>query len=136
MIDEQGGYIARRPRHQTAGSPDVRVLVERGEGEDPTRASAELLDLSRTGIRLRTAASLAVDESLTVEIRDESSGLQLTRPATVRWTSPEPDGKWSVGCLFAEQVDWPTLGELFLNDVLSTERSGNDECRAPSGNDA
>ena len=83
---------------------------------------AELLDLSRSGVRLRVAADLKVQEPITLRLHDEPSGLRLTRSATVRWKRPEQGDLWLVGCLFDEHVEWEMLGELFLNEVLSTGR--------------
>ena len=122
MLNNEGGFISRRPRHQAAGSPAVRVRVERADGEEPVSIEAELLDLSRSGVRLRVAADLKIQEPITVQLYDESSGLRLTRRAKVRWRRPEQGEITSVGCLFEEQVEWEMLGELFLNEVLSTAR--------------
>jgi hypothetical protein len=124
MTDHDGGYVARRPRHQATDSEGPRVQVERGDGKQPGPIDAELLDLSRSGARLRIAAPLKVGETITLRLVDEKSGVELTRPSTVRWQRAEDDEIWSIGCMFAEHVEWETLGELFLNQILSTERPG------------
>jgi len=121
MLDHEGGYIARRPRHRAAGSAGVRVRVERRPGSVPGTIDAELVDLSRSGIRLRAAVPLAVEESITVRLHHDVSGVGLTRAGTVRWRSRDQCGTWSVGCVFPQPLDWETLGELFLNQVLSTD---------------
>jgi hypothetical protein len=121
MTGHDGGYVSRRPRHQSAGSAGPRVQVERGPGREPSPIDAELLDLSRGGTRLRVAAPLKVGEAITVRLVDEKSGVELTRPSTVRWQRAEDDQTWTVGCMFTQQVEWETLGELFLNNLLSTD---------------
>jgi len=122
MLDSPGGYIARRPRHQAAHPAGLEVRIERSPEGGSESVEVELLDLSRSGVRLRTPARLAIGESVTVLLRDEESGLRLTRSATVRWTSADRGGTWSAGCLFSQPVGWETLGELFLNGFLSTDR--------------
>jgi hypothetical protein len=115
------GYVPRRPRHQSAGTAGVRVEVERGPPSAPEPIEVELVDLSRKGMRVRAAVSLSVGETITVRLHDETTGLGLERRATVRWSDPRQQGTWWIGCEFFERVDWETLGELFLNDVLSTD---------------
>ncbi len=78
----------------------------------------ELIDLSRHGVRLRTKIRLSQQESITVRLRDDKAAVDLAIPGTVRWQRPEQDGTWSLGCALARQVDWETLGELFLGNVL------------------
>ena len=121
MGDQGPTYVARRPRHQAAGSATLRVTVDRASGSVPGSVEVELVDLSRTGGRLRSPVPLSEAEAITVRIHDESSGLWLRRLAAVRWTRPEGGDTWSIGCQFSQPVDWETLGELFLGEILSRE---------------
>ena len=122
MVDSPGGYISRRPRHRAALPAGLQVRIERVRESVSESVEVELLDLSRTGVRLRTPVPLAVGESITMRLQKEESGLRLTRSGTVRWTSVDQGGTWSAGCLFSQPVDWEELGELFLSGVLSTDR--------------
>ena len=114
-------YVARRPRHQGAGLATLGVHVERAPGSVPGSIEAELVDLSRTGVRLRSTVPLAEAEAITVRLHDEQSRLRLTRSGTVRWARPDRGDTWSIGCQFSQSVDWETLGELFLDELLSQE---------------
>jgi len=114
-------YVARRPRHQTGDVAPLRVEVERAPGSVPGSIDVELLDLSRTGVRLRSPVPLAEAEAITVRLHDDRSRPRLTRSGTVRWTRPDRDDTWSIGCQFSQSVDWETLGELFLAEFLSQE---------------
>ena len=109
-----------------AREPGVSVVVERVAPSPSEPIGVELIDLSRGGVRFRAAVPLSVGETITVRIHDAKSGLNLERRGTVRWAKPHRQGTWSIGCQFFERVDWETLGELFLSDVLSTgpPRSG------------
>lgn len=115
------GYVARRPRHQSAGTAGVRVEVQRVAPSSPAWIEVELVDLSREGVRVRAAVPLSVGETITVRLHDQAAALGLERQATVRWREPHQQGTWSIGCEFFERMDWETLGELFLNEVLSTD---------------
>jgi len=77
-----------------------------------------MVDLSRHGVRLQVTVPLTTEDPITVRLREESSGIDLTLPATVQWQNPEGDRKWSLGCLFDQPMEWETLGELFLNELL------------------
>lgn len=114
-------YIARRPRHQANGSAVLGLKVERSDSSVPELLDAELLDLSRSGIRFRAAAPLSVGESVRVRLAHDASGLLLVRSATVQWIGGDREGARSVGCHFDRPVEWETLGEFFLNGILSTD---------------
>ena len=120
MPDDCSNYSARSPRHQATGTAALEVEVERSSGDNPI-VGGELVDLSRNGFRLRTTIPLAVNESVTVRFCHAESELDLALPSTVRWQRPEVGEKWLVGFETERQVDWETLGELFLNDILHVD---------------
>ena len=127
----KNGYVARRPRHLAAATVGVRVVVERVAPSQSEPVEVELLDLSRQGIRVRAAVPISVGETVTLRLHDENSGLGLTRRCAVRWRHPDRPGTWVIGCEFFERVEWETLGELFLNDVLSTDPPSSGAAGAP-----
>jgi hypothetical protein len=85
------------------------------------------MDLSREGFRLRVAQPLEIGEALWLDLFEETSGFSLTLPATVRWRLEEPDGRWLLGCRSKRQLEWETLGELFLSKVLLAESRKPDD---------
>jgi hypothetical protein len=122
MDDKPESYHARRPRHQATDPTAHRLRIERGPGNTPRSIEATLLDLSSTGAQLRVPVPLEVAEAITLHLRPEASQLPITRSGTVRWARRDDQGDWLVGCLLDRQLDWETLGELFLEGVLSTDR--------------
>ncbi len=128
MPDDCSNYSARSPRHQSTGTAALEVEVERSSRESPI-VGGELVDLSRSGFRLRTTGPLAVNESVTVRFRHAESELDLALPSTVRWQRPEAGEKWLVGFESERQVDWETLGELFLNDILNVDEPSPPDSR-------
>ena len=112
-------YDLRRPRHEAATGFDVEV--ERSAGNLPGPVHAELINLSRGGYQLRTPVPLEVDESITLKLHHERSGLRLILPGTVRWTRSGDEATWLQGCQTSCEIAWETLGDLFLNGILGTD---------------
>ena len=111
-------YVSRRPRHQAATTPGLRVQVKRSASDAPDWCDAELSNLSRDGFQLRAAWPLAVGDSIVVRICVQAAGIDLAVEAEVRWRQPEEPGLWMIGCRLLDPVQWETLGELFLSGVL------------------
>jgi hypothetical protein len=120
MSANTAGYLARQPRHPALPTDGLRVYVERSAGNGPSELEAELLDLSRHGLRIGTSLPLDAKEAVTVHIEHQPSGTRLVLPAVVRWQRGAED-VWSAGCQLDEPLAFETLGELFLNDILAVE---------------
>ncbi|MEE8451717.1 MAG: PilZ domain-containing protein [Thermoguttaceae bacterium] len=123
MTDEYWNHVARKPRHQAAGAPGLSVQVKRNAAATSVPLRAELLDLSRSGVLLRLAGSLRTGEPIVICIEDEASHIDLTLSAVVRWCKCEEDGRRLVGCESDYPLQWETLGELFLSDILTADGS-------------
>ena len=114
-------FVARSPRHKMAEESAVRVELGRSASDLPTVPEATIVDFSRNGLQLRLTAPLVEQEAISVRLEDERSGMDLTLSGIVRWQRREDDDAWLVGCHCDEELDWETLGELFLNEVLVRE---------------
>ena len=123
MASDFSRYVLRRPRHPATGDLGFPVAVRRSAPDSPGPIDAGLVDLSREGFRVRSDVPLEIGESLFMDLFEETSGLRLTLPGTVRWRLAEGDGRWLLGCQSKRQLDWETLGELFLNKVLLADDS-------------
>jgi hypothetical protein len=119
----------RRPRHEAASAMEVVVEIERAAGALPAVVAAELLDLSRRGVRLGSAVALSEGEPLTICLRAAEAALDLPLTGVVRWRKQEASNRWLYGCEFKEELPLETLGEFFLCGILSTQSP------APSGPD-
>jgi hypothetical protein len=120
MPAENRNLHGRRPRYPSTGRKAVHVEIERAAGETPAAVQAELENLSRNGLQLRTPCALGSKEAIKVRIRVEETGFDLTVCAFVRWQRRDGDG-WLAGCRADQAIDWEPLGELFLDEVLATE---------------
>ena len=117
MPADYWNHVVRSPRHVADDAQSAEVRVAQASGKV---VEAELRDLSRQGCQLRVPVPMAVGEPMIVWIEHSESNLQLTIEGTARWQRPH-DGNWLVGCQAAQEIDWESLGELFLSGILSTE---------------
>lgn len=120
MASSSSDYYPHPPRYPVADSAGLHVEVER-LGEISQVLQATLVDMSRNGFCLQVPAPLVREEPIVLRLCHQASGMALTVSATVRWHKKQNEGTWSIGCLAAEQIAWETLGELFLNGILSRE---------------
>lgn len=79
--------------------------------------------------------ALAAGERIVVRLRHGASGLQLDMAGAVDWQRQDADGQWIVGCRFAEELDWETLGEMFLSGILDTTPRQSDSASPSSSAD-
>ena len=110
-------YVGRSPRHQA----ETEVEIERAAGTSPVRLSADLVDFSRQGARLRAESLLVENEPIVILLRNASIGLDLAFPGAVRWCGQQDGSRRLYGCQFKEEVPLETLGELFLAGILSVQ---------------
>lgn len=114
-------YIARNPRHLAAEEGGFTCRVERDEEQTPREVEGQLADLSRTGVQLTVAEPLEIGEAAMLQLGDPDSPASLRRGAVLRWQQPAGEGAWSLGFEFRREVEWETLGEFFLGNILSTD---------------
>ncbi len=120
MTDNLSQYVARNTRHYPSDGAELAIEVRRSAGT-PRSVDAQLLDFSRDGFRLQLPSPLVVNESVEVQMRDLNSTFDVTMEATVKWQRTENGDAWLVGLRFEEQADWETMGELFLNGILTMD---------------
>ncbi len=121
MIWDYSQYVLRKPRHAAADESGHRVFITCVRDETTESQPADLLDLSRDGFCLRTAAPLTLGALVTVDLRQEVCGFAVTLQGEVRWQREQDDGTYLLGCQTEQPLDWETLGELFLSNVLTVE---------------
>jgi hypothetical protein len=132
MQPEPWNFVGRKPRHQVADASLLNVRLDRGGACSPASLTAELIDFARNGAQLRIAGgpeltSLAKEEAVVLSLHSQKMEFDIRLPGKIRWQHAEGPGMWLVGCEFDEEVSLETLGELFLNEILSDGRSEPDE---------
>lgn len=118
MTSDFAAFSARQPRHETTDPTRLKVEFRRESNAATEPLQAQLVDLSRQGLQLRVATALDLHESVSVQILDERAGFSICLAGIVRWQKPADDGHHFVGCRFERELDWETMGELFLNEIL------------------
>lgn len=119
MSNNLTDLIARRPRHEATA--EIAAEVTRSSGTARPAIHGAVVDISRDGFCLETSSPLEIGESVVVRLQDADADLDLALSATVRWRRHDDDGTWLIGCQTPEPLDWETLGELFLRELLVAE---------------
>ena len=114
-------FFARRPRHEP-GPAGSRTAYLVDNGKESAWLEAQLLDVSRAGIKLGVEQELAKGTLLTVVVQSADAKCLLRRVCSVRWCKRDGDEllPWHLGVEFPEPLEWEALGELFLHGVLNT----------------
>jgi hypothetical protein len=121
MTSDFAAFEPRQPRHVATAPDRLCVEVEPRSIPKSEPFRAQLVDLSRQGLQLRIPVPLAVHENVSVRIRDDDSGLSISVSGEVRWQRPAEDGHWFVGCRCQQELNWETMGELFLHELLAMD---------------
>ncbi|HVW35895.1 MAG TPA: PilZ domain-containing protein [Pirellulales bacterium] len=132
MQPEPWNFVGRKPRHHVADASQASVRLDCNGSDYGESPPTELIDFARNGAQLRISggaqsACPAAGEKVVLELRSQQAGLDIRLPGTIRWQHAEGPGQWLVGCEFDEEVSLETLGELFLNEILSAGHSEPDE---------
>ena len=118
MSSDPSNFVVRRPRYRATGRVPVVLTIVRASELEPAVVPAELLDVSRHGMRLKLAVPLAMDEPILIRLKEAEGGLERSFRAHVLWRFEEGQDAWIVGCPLEGEIDWEALGELFLHEVL------------------
>jgi hypothetical protein len=85
-------------RHSVSRGRKVSVIVESCRGEETSRIKAELIDISRGGIRLRAESSPMIHEVVTLRFSIPESDADLELDGSICWARPINEKTWGLGC--------------------------------------
>jgi Tfp pilus assembly protein PilZ len=111
-------YILRDPRYVIAEGQQTFVELRRDDDPAAPPISSLLVDMSRKGMQILADVSLEIGEKITVFLREPSAELEVQLSGKVQWQRGTDDQQFVIGCQFDEDVNWETLGELFLSGIL------------------
>jgi len=94
-------YVPRAPRFHVNDSRDAVVTITRTEEDDHQTLSAELVDISQYGAKIRVPVSLRFEEALQLKIEVAGVELEYLGVASVRHIRALDDENWLVGCAIA-----------------------------------
>ena len=113
----------REPRYQLCDGQVASVVLQRAEGCDPRSVSAQLLDISRNGVKLSVPICLPFEEEVDMRIEIPDLALNLEISATVRWVRPAGDVTWLLGCVFNRELSDRGIAKLTSGMCLDRRRS-------------
>ena len=84
-----------------------------------------IVDISTTGIKLRSSHSFSFHEILILEIPRGDSAESIFVTAEVRWTQPDRNVEetWSTGCIIADEFSADYINEIARKGVLDRRQS-------------
>jgi hypothetical protein len=96
------------------------------EFEDRT-STGELLDLSRSGIRLAVTDTFPQGASIRVKLKVACISRTLEVDAKVCWVSPGTAEGWILGCALKRELEEHWIVDLAVNSILERRRDGRDQ---------
>jgi hypothetical protein len=115
----------RMKRHRLRRGKPIRVTVERQSGSTPEEA--ELLDISRSGMKVAVPIHLALHEAVQLKLEVPDLDTSLSLPATVCWSRPGEGDIWRVGCQFSPPLPESTLAQLAEGGFLQRRQNPREE---------
>lgn len=111
-------FVARNPRHNRGDQHRLQLTVTKDA--EQKHLEAELVDVSRNGICFLTDHPFfSRHDHVHLKLVDPQSDFRMEVNCEIRWQRIEGE-QFSIGCQFDEELSWETLGEMFLNGILST----------------
>ena len=108
MLDRRKNARDRREKNRQSFE-DVRIRLLRGLACDAVPLSGDLIDASRTGVRLRLDEYVEEGEPILVEVHQQET--VLTFSAKVLWTR-ETNDSLQAGCALKAPLTAKQAGEL------------------------
>ena len=104
-------YTPRAQRFQVEDSSEAVVAITRTDEGNQEPLTAELVDVSQFGVKLRVPTNLRFEESLQLHIEVIGTEIEYQGVASVRHIRSLDEGHWVVGCAIAP----PLTDEAFAH---------------------
>ncbi len=88
------------------------VHVQRSSGLPSDECRADLIDISRSGVKLSTDDCLLIGEDVFLTFDVPNTNLGSSVPAKVCWSQPVDGTTWRIGCAFDPPLSEDTLASL------------------------
>jgi hypothetical protein len=117
-------WVEREVRYRVTDDFSLPATVHRtGKSGDET-IQADLLDMSRCGLKISVSTELAFQELVQVHVESDELGLNLTESARVRWIREEPaTNSWTIGCDTEGEIHEDVLEDLVERGLLDRRDS-------------
>jgi hypothetical protein len=104
----------------------IEATVEREDSRGPTVFSAQPLDISEGGIKLRVPVALAFEEPIGLKLSGCDGKLDLILSCRVTWLRRESDSSWQIGCNFVPELPSDALQRMFATGLIERRRFRRD----------
>ncbi len=104
-------FTPRAQRFQVENSSEAVVAITRTDKSNQQPLTAELVDVSQFGVKLRVPTNLRFEESLELHIEVVGTEIEYQGVASVRHIRSLDEGHWVVGCAIAP----PLTDEAFAH---------------------
>jgi hypothetical protein len=114
-------------RHETRypilSEHSCEVQIQRRGKDSDEALEGELIDLSQGGAKLLVSTCLQFSEVIRLIVRIPTLALEIDVTADVRWTRPEGNTSWLVGCSFNPGISEELLHKLAVHSLVERRRS-------------
>lgn len=120
-------------RHDLNENQWIEIMVKRDQEETdadnrPSCVAATIVDISQTGIKIRSEVPFEFHESLVLEVPRTYSDQTLGLIATVRWTQPDEDTEmWMAGCVIADEFPPEYINEIARDGIVDRRNNGREK---------
>jgi hypothetical protein len=113
----------RDDRYYVKNLDKIYATIGRQSGDDLATFSAEPIDISERGMKLRVDVPFQFEESITVILGSSEGQLRLALSGRVTWLRQERDDSWLLGCQFTPKLPPDALEEMFSKGMIERRRS-------------
>jgi hypothetical protein len=110
---------------------DIALNVTLQREKNAEIHDASLLDITNTGIWLRTTAGLLFEETITVRIIVPEIDFEFEFVSQVSWIKPASDGHWRIGCPIQPPISEEMLNQLANLDYIDRRSKPRDQVNLP-----
>jgi hypothetical protein len=117
-MEMTGPFPGREARFPVLVGQSIAVTVERSDDVEPQLIDGELIDVSRSGLKLSMSDAPAVREAVVVRLSVPEIDLDLRIDAKVCWSQPAPRDRWYMGCALNPKLPEQVLTKLAIAGYL------------------
>jgi hypothetical protein len=108
----------------------IAIRVERDEGQRCVPGA--LLELSRSGVRLRVHEPIRHGERIAVALEANGINLRIETEALVCWTQPAQREGWLLCCAFSKSLEDEVISELAVRSIVNRRTESRREISFPA----
>lgn len=121
MIKSTEQHPSREARFPVLQGRRIGVTIVR-DTSPPEKVEAELVDVSRKGMKLLVADCPSMEEAVVLNLSVPEINLDLDIDAQICWTRSAPNDAWYLGCVLNPELPDKLLTDLAVQGYLQRRR--------------